>query len=269
MLDMGRQFYDYHQRYIHEYVRLYPGNALRTECRHNCPSGWLIKKGCKPLFREFVHRRIWEDHKEDLAVRHWRFLAQKAQDSRFKTPVRSLDELRKRRGWRVRVAQSKERGDQIRLEQQQRRLERQKRAERYKQVRALQIDRNRKRREAYRERDEWLKEWAKRHADILNSRPSHRAREQHRRKVLRLRVRDEGIDLHIKRIHTQPGHCHWCDVFLPNGGEHDHITPVAKGGGDWIHNIVRSCTKCNRDKRDASPDSPDFSVSNQFHFAFK
>jgi len=45
--------------------------------------------------------------------------------------------------------------------------------------------------------------------------------------------------------------CHYCGSV---GGklEADHIMPVSKGGGDLLDNLVTSCRKCNRQKRDKS-----------------
>lgn len=265
---MGKPFYDYHQRYICEYAKNFPDKAMRTDATKRCPSGWIIKQGFKPHFREYVHKRLWEDHRQEMAIRHWRLMAQRAQDARFRTKVRSLDELRvidererRRNEFRANAAQ-------IVAERLRKRQEREKRTEQNKAVQAFLVERKKKREAAYREREEWLKEWAIRHADVLPVMRAGRLREKYRRKMLRNRKRDKGIESHLDRIQYQPGYCHWCDKFLPNGGEADHVVPVSKGGGDKIHNLVRSCPECNRDKRDAMPNSIEFTVSPQFEMPF-
>ena len=49
------------------------------------------------------------------------------------------------------------------------------------------------------------------------------------------------------------GHCFYCDEFMrpeqvPQVCTNDHLQPRAKGGHDYLHNLVFACLKCNRDK---------------------
>ena len=47
--------------------------------------------------------------------------------------------------------------------------------------------------------------------------------------------------------------CQYCGKI---GGklEADHVVPFSKGGGDELSNLVTSCRKCNRQKKDKSKD---------------
>jgi 5-methylcytosine-specific restriction endonuclease McrA len=43
--------------------------------------------------------------------------------------------------------------------------------------------------------------------------------------------------------------CHYCHVPLVlEEAEKDHLTPISRGGGDSIDNIVPACGECNRRK---------------------
>lgn len=42
--------------------------------------------------------------------------------------------------------------------------------------------------------------------------------------------------------------CRYCGDPLAGGGEVDHLTPVARGGTSFRHNISLSCLPCNRAK---------------------
>jgi 5-methylcytosine-specific restriction endonuclease McrA len=49
------------------------------------------------------------------------------------------------------------------------------------------------------------------------------------------------------------GHCFYCDKFMrpeevPKVCTNDHLQPRAKGGHDYLHNLVFACVRCNRDK---------------------
>jgi len=50
------------------------------------------------------------------------------------------------------------------------------------------------------------------------------------------------------------GHCFYCDRFMrpedvPQLCTNDHVKPRAKGGHDYLHNLVFACVGCNRDKK--------------------
>lgn len=42
--------------------------------------------------------------------------------------------------------------------------------------------------------------------------------------------------------------CRYCDADLQGGGEIDHLTPVARGGGGGANNLTICCRACNRAK---------------------
>lgn len=49
------------------------------------------------------------------------------------------------------------------------------------------------------------------------------------------------------------GHCFYCDKFMqpeevPQVCTNDHVQPRAKGGHDYLHNLVFACVGCNRAK---------------------
>lgn len=46
----------------------------------------------------------------------------------------------------------------------------------------------------------------------------------------------------------QNGKCFYCDGDLGQG-EIEHLTPLSRGGDNYWHNLVWSCTKCNSEKR--------------------
>jgi 5-methylcytosine-specific restriction endonuclease McrA len=48
-------------------------------------------------------------------------------------------------------------------------------------------------------------------------------------------------------------HCFYCGRFMcpedvPEVCTNDHVQPLAKGGHDYLHNLVFACVTCNRDK---------------------
>jgi len=50
------------------------------------------------------------------------------------------------------------------------------------------------------------------------------------------------------------GHCFYCNLFMrpeevPKVCTNDHLQPRAKGGHDYLHNLVFACVDCNLDKR--------------------
>jgi 5-methylcytosine-specific restriction endonuclease McrA len=49
------------------------------------------------------------------------------------------------------------------------------------------------------------------------------------------------------------GHCFYCDAFMPAEDvpqvcTNDHVQPRARGGHDYLHNLVFACLPCNREK---------------------
>jgi 5-methylcytosine-specific restriction endonuclease McrA len=49
------------------------------------------------------------------------------------------------------------------------------------------------------------------------------------------------------------GHCFYCERFMspeevPQVCTNDHVQPRAKGGHNYLHNLVFACVECNREK---------------------
>lgn len=84
------------------------------------------------------------------------------------------------------------------------------------------------------------------------------------RRQRELAALDGSVRGKINLINHSAVTCHWCGVFLPNGGQADHIVPISKGGKHAAYNLVASCRACNQSKADIMPDSPDMPVGNQF-----
>lgn len=63
----------------------------------------------------------------------------------------------------------------------------------------------------------------------------------------------EWYSLRMKVFKRDKFTCQYCGKI---GGklEADHIIPFSKGGGDELSNLVTSCRKCNRQKKDKSKD---------------
>ncbi len=56
------------------------------------------------------------------------------------------------------------------------------------------------------------------------------------------------------RIFTRDGHrCTYCGASGVSL-ECDHVVPISKGGSNKDENLVAACIKCNRSKRDKTPD---------------
>jgi 5-methylcytosine-specific restriction endonuclease McrA len=51
----------------------------------------------------------------------------------------------------------------------------------------------------------------------------------------------------------QRGKCAYCTKSIRNGYHIDHVTPLARGGSNWITNISLACAKCNTTKGATDP----------------
>ncbi len=59
----------------------------------------------------------------------------------------------------------------------------------------------------------------------------------------------------LELYNKQKGVCFYCDCNLEITGYHaDHFIPIAKGGTNWIDNIVIACPSCNIRKNDKNPE---------------
>lgn len=102
--------------------------------------------------------------------------------------------------------------------------------------------------------------WTAKYGHLFHEKPADKRSRQKRRLKRRAiyeagekmdpRVRDKVVQISIG-----PTVCHWCAKKLPLGGTVDHVVPVTKGGQHIRRNIVPACWPCNRDKKDAMPDS--------------
>ncbi len=250
---MEIELYDYHSQFAPLYAKQFPERVYRMQRRSKC--GIVVKKWFGEHFRQWMDAKIWEVHKEDLIIRHWKKLLQSAQDSRFRDKVRAQE--RKQREERNKAKQlARECRERVWAE---------KRAKRQADLDlwAFNMELNKKRKLAYEEKAQWIEEWKERHKDVLRSREASKRAEKRRKQILKERTSEKGVWALIQRIQRESCYCYWCQIFLPDGGEADHVVPINKGGTNSLHNIVPSCPKCNSVKRDIMPNDPSFPVSQQ------
>ena len=58
----------------------------------------------------------------------------------------------------------------------------------------------------------------------------------------------------LKALHkAQNGKCVYCRAALKKGYHADHITPLSRGGTNWITNIQLTCGSCNVKKNSTDP----------------
>jgi 5-methylcytosine-specific restriction endonuclease McrA len=79
---------------------------------------------------------------------------------------------------------------------------------------------------------------------------------KHRYKArLLLATIDDSTKAKYHELLSSSQSCHWCKTALtPDIIEIDHYIPLAKGGHHSASNLVASCMKCNRSRRDMMPD---------------
>lgn len=247
---MATAFTVYDRRYRDAYASLFPERVLRTI--RGGISIWYIRKGNKPHFRSFVREKLWREHREALAEKTFRRLAQKAQDLRFYQAElarrRAKKEALKEAG-RFLYEQNMQIAESRKAFANNRDAEQAKRDERKAAIAA-----------ARRRRDDFLRKWKRIYGHLFEAaRRSKRATEK-RRDARVNSTTEKGVYAHIGRIQSRPVKCHWCRVFLPIGGHADHVVPLAKGGRHVVANLVPSCEACNRAKRDFMPDSREAGV---------
>lgn len=51
-------------------------------------------------------------------------------------------------------------------------------------------------------------------------------------------------------------HCAYCDKDIHDSYTIDHVTPISKGGGNVISNVVPCCSECNSKKKNGPPLRP-------------
>lgn len=47
---------------------------------------------------------------------------------------------------------------------------------------------------------------------------------------------------------TQGGRCYYCSIEIETGYHIEHMTPLSRGGSNWIDNICLACAPCNLSK---------------------
>ena len=53
----------------------------------------------------------------------------------------------------------------------------------------------------------------------------------------------------IRNMYTSQGaRGYYCSVSIEDKYEIEHMTPISKGGSNWIDNICLACVQCNRSK---------------------
>lgn len=71
----------------------------------------------------------------------------------------------------------------------------------------------------------------------------------HRRRTLELNAEGSFTALEWEaKLALYRGKCHWCHKKIKGTPHADHVIPLAKGGTNYINNIVPSCATCNFSK---------------------
>jgi 5-methylcytosine-specific restriction endonuclease McrA len=55
------------------------------------------------------------------------------------------------------------------------------------------------------------------------------------------------------KLELAKGRCHWCGKKIKGTPHADHVVALAKGGTNYIENIVPSCATCNKSKGIKTP----------------
>lgn len=119
-----------------------------------------------------------------------------------------------------------------------------------------QMELGRLRKQSKEEWKEMVEAWKAKWLPIVGVRSSKKARaKKHRNHWMRLSQvkNDKAMGIQVQIINSGPCSCYWCNTPLPNGGEVDHIKPLAKGGTHSSDNIAAACKACNSTKQDKSP----------------
>jgi 5-methylcytosine-specific restriction endonuclease McrA len=106
------------------------------------------------------------------------------------------------------------------------------------------------------------KEWAKANPEAVKrnhrkwvlANPEKVAAADRKRRARKLKA--EGIHTAgevLDLFKRQRGKCAYCSTSLKAGYHVDHITPLARGGSNWISNIQLTCAKCNFSKNRSDP----------------
>ena len=71
----------------------------------------------------------------------------------------------------------------------------------------------------------------------------------HKRRARIAKVGGKFTKEDIKNLYTtQGGSCYYCSVDIEHGYEIEHMTPISRGGSNWIDNVCLACAPCNHTK---------------------
>lgn len=127
---------------------------------------------------------------------------------------------------------------------------------------------NRRRKEARKIKSNFCEKWEKNYGFLFRKSQKARKKLNRIKREAMAKLRRDPKSWRIKRkIRNSPCSCYWCGEFLPNGGEVDHVVPLAKGGDDGFGNLVPACQHCNRVKHDGMPNGSGLKVSPQMEMA--
>lgn len=258
---MKRDYATFHAEPIYvklpEYAALYPDRV--THQATGTKAGRLrVKTGNGLHFTEWAKALVLGEAREKRRVKNKLI----------------LDERRERNGRRLaKIEANKKRREDERAQKERIAKAVADRKEIEKSVRVQKHEANmelsRLREEARAIRRELLKKWEKKYGHLFRrERPSDKRRWRQKRKILEdlSCVDRKKTYFSIRMIHEGPCKCYWCGVMLINGGEVDHIVPLAKGGlhGSW--NLVPSCPPCNRKKHATMPNESSVVKQCELHF---
>jgi len=72
----------------------------------------------------------------------------------------------------------------------------------------------------------------------------------HAYKVRRLNAEGTFTKEEIINLYSSQGaRCYYCSVNIESGYHIEHMTPLSRGGSNWIDNICLSCASCNLSKQ--------------------
>lgn len=248
--------HNFYHKFKPEYFEKYPDNIERVVS--NGQIQWTLKDGKSKHFLEFTQKLIWQARTEEK----WSRMLECCHNRR-KTKPRTLEQCRRSRYRSSEYLKSERRAENIAKNKRNLESSKKRRAatEIYKHKLAEQIAVNAQRKEAQKEKSEFLQQWKEKYGHLYsreNKRKRERIHEERRREIIRSTTCEEGIWDYLNKINYGSVICYWCKIKLPFGGEADHVIPLSRGGKHIISNIVPSCPKCNNKKRAKLPSEIEF-----------
>jgi 5-methylcytosine-specific restriction endonuclease McrA len=120
---------------------------------------------------------------------------------------------------------------------------------------------------AHQRRTLWLRGYRDRASDCINAKaratyavcPHTKAQQRerkHKRKAILLAATIDGsAPARYRELLSTATSCHWCaSPITPSTMEIDHYHPLSRGGLHVASNLVASCARCNRQRRDMTAD---------------